>query len=185
MAQLASALDYYLCCCCYLPCTSLLFACQPWISFSELVTSSLFPSTRTAASKMTTATTDDNSKQFDLDRWQRGGMTSFDQTCFAEYWSQLNSDKILRGKVDPYSFDHLMALGKYLIAHTREVTPCGARTARDIGTGATWYSSIGSVGRDDWKILPYGTRKRISKPFSSRLAFPRVMAFRKILGGDT
>lgn len=67
---------------------------------------------------MTTATTDDNSKQFDLDRWQRGGMTSFDQTCFAEYWSQLNSDKILRGKVDPYSFDHRMALGKYLIAHT-------------------------------------------------------------------
>ena len=26
---------------------------------------------------------------FDFDRWQAGGITSFSQTCFSEYWSTL------------------------------------------------------------------------------------------------
>lgn len=68
-------------------------------------------STATSASSTDTAA-------FDLDQWQRGGLKSFAQTCFADYWSDLKPDKIISSKVDPYSFAHRVALGKYLIEHT-------------------------------------------------------------------
>ena len=62
---------------------------------------------------------------FDLDQWQAGGITSFSQTCFAEYWSTLPSiitsddtEGISDNLADPYDFSHRMALGKYLIEHT-------------------------------------------------------------------
>jgi hypothetical protein len=69
---------------------------------------------------------------FDLDRWQQGGLTSFSQTCFAEYWYKMNRERIIpidfgtnySGQkkeiltVDPFSFHHRMALGKFLIEHT-------------------------------------------------------------------
>jgi len=58
--------------------------------------------------------------EFDLDQWQLGGLTSFSQTCFAKYWSKLpdpTSDDLV-SSIDPYSFTHRMALGKYLIEHT-------------------------------------------------------------------
>lgn len=68
-------------------------------------------------------------QKFDLDRWQAGGITSFSQTCFAEYWDDLpsivsdvesdNEDDIIAAVVvDPYKFRHRMALEKYLIEHT-------------------------------------------------------------------
>lgn len=73
-----------------------------------------------------------------MDRWQAGGMTSFSQTCFSEYWSSLPklapdddddakpnetradhaSNKTSTTKivvVDPWDFGHRMALGKRLI----------------------------------------------------------------------
>ena len=67
---------------------------------------------------MTTTTTDNGNRSFDIDRWQRGGMTSFAETCFAEYWDSINPDKIMRQAVDPFSFEHRMALGQYLIENT-------------------------------------------------------------------
>jgi hypothetical protein len=65
-----------------------------------------------------TSNTTDNSHKFDLDTWQNGPMTSFEQTCFAEYWDKL--PKVVQDKmtVDPYNFYHRMALGKYLIENT-------------------------------------------------------------------
>ncbi|KAG7338654.1 hypothetical protein IV203_020724 [Nitzschia inconspicua] len=62
---------------------------------------------------------------FDLDRWQQGGLSSFSETCFSEYWNQLAPDSIIPSvsqeqshHVNPYSFAHRMTLGKYLIEQT-------------------------------------------------------------------
>ena len=69
--------------------------------------------------------------KFDLDRWQAGKITSFSQTCFAEYWDDLpsivvavdvpqaNNTKLEenRAVVDPYDFFHRMALEKFMIKH--------------------------------------------------------------------
>mmetsp|Transcript_30704 Transcript_30704/g.65864 ORF Transcript_30704/g.65864 Transcript_30704/m.65864 type:complete len:403 (+) Transcript_30704:308-1516(+) len=71
----------------------------------------------------------ENDHNFDLGQWQAGGTTSFSQTCFAEYWSNLPSivpdsaDENKHSKdavqlVDPYDFRHRAALAKYLIEHT-------------------------------------------------------------------
>jgi len=69
---------------------------------------------------------------FNLDQWQAGGITSFSQTCFAEYWHDLPSivsdtersdnkdDDIASAAIvmDPYNFRHRMAMEKCLIEHT-------------------------------------------------------------------
>jgi len=65
-------------------------------------------------------------ENFDLGRWQAGGINSFSKTCFAEYWDDLpsvvsdadndNEEAVL--VVNPYDFRHRMALQKYLIEHT-------------------------------------------------------------------
>ena len=80
------------------------------------------------------SSTSDDDKKFDMKSWQDGGLTSFSQTCFAEYWETLpsnliavdsdanpdgegtNNDMVI--EVDPYNFKHRMALGKYIIEHT-------------------------------------------------------------------
>lgn len=65
--------------------------------------------------------------KFNYDLWQAGGITSFSQTCFAEYWHDLpsivsNADSSNNNEknvvVNPYDFRHRMALNKYLIEHT-------------------------------------------------------------------
>ena len=56
-------------------------------------------------------------KTFDLDQWQAGKISSFSQTCFAEYWDDLLSIQDF-GAVDPYNFFHRMALNKALIQET-------------------------------------------------------------------
>jgi LPXTG-motif cell wall-anchored protein len=70
----------------------------------------------TTPTTATTATT--AAACFDLDRWQRGGMTAFEQTCFHEYWDDLPPLVDKKMDVDPHDFLHRMALGKYLIEHT-------------------------------------------------------------------
>lgn len=53
----------------------------------------------------------------DLRAWQDGGITSFEQTCFVDYW---NDESIVPSissttTIDPYNFGHRMAMGKHLI----------------------------------------------------------------------
>ena len=72
-------------------------------------------------------------EKFDVGKWQAGGITSFSQTCFAEYWQDLppivsdadadadnEDDNSIAAVivVDPYNFRHRMAMEKYLIEHT-------------------------------------------------------------------
>lgn len=58
-----------------------------------------------------------SSSTFDLQSWQAGHrLVSFSQTCFAEYWDIL--PELDDTKIDPYNFEHRMALGKRLIAAT-------------------------------------------------------------------
>ncbi len=54
---------------------------------------------------------------FDLDLWQAGPITSFSQTCFAEYWDVLPSIQE-DDRVDPWDFLQRMALQKSLIQDT-------------------------------------------------------------------
>lgn len=79
---------------------------------------------------------------FDMARWQAGGLSKFSQTCFAEYWDTLTVPKT----VDPFNFSHRMALGKYLIDHT------------DDGVDSVYGSSLkekhwfwGYVAQLDWQ----------------------------------
>jgi hypothetical protein len=72
---------------------------------------------------VTVTVIDSSESNFDLDRWQAGGdgiITSFSQTCFNEYWSTLPSIIISSNNnvVNPYSFSHRMAIGKYLTENT-------------------------------------------------------------------
>jgi hypothetical protein len=55
---------------------------------------------------------------FELDRWQKGGIRSFEETCFSEYWDDVPLLVEQNAAVDPFNFLHRMALGKYLIEHT-------------------------------------------------------------------
>lgn len=55
--------------------------------------------------------------EFDLKNWQEGGISSFSQTCFAEYWDSL-PDIHENSHVDPYSFRGRMTLGKCIIEKT-------------------------------------------------------------------
>jgi Leg1 len=91
-------------------------------------------------------------KTFDLDQWQKGGLTSFQQTSFAEYWSNLNPESIIplddqqtktSSPVDPYSFSHRMALGKYLIEHSGGEEIWGTDFTRH------WY--WGYLAQLDWQ----------------------------------
>ncbi|KAG7371866.1 hypothetical protein IV203_018008 [Nitzschia inconspicua] len=82
-----------------------------------------FATTTDKEDKSTTVTATTTS--FDLDRWQQGGLSSFAETCFSEYWNQLAPDSIIPSvsqeqshHVNPYSFAHRMTLGKYLIEQT-------------------------------------------------------------------
>jgi hypothetical protein len=68
--------------------------------------------------------------KFDLATWQKGGLTSFSQTCFAEYWDDLPRIVEERKTVDPYNFRHRMALGKYLLEHTGDETVWGKSNFR-------------------------------------------------------
>lgn len=59
-------------------------------------------------------------KKFDNRKWQDGGLTSFSETCFAEYWDQLPILSELT-EVDPYNFLHRMAMGKLFIENSGSV----------------------------------------------------------------
>lgn len=52
-------------------------------------------------------------------------MSSFDQTCFSEYWSDLPNVVEKGMTVDPYNFRHRMALGKYLLENTGDESVWG------------------------------------------------------------
>jgi len=102
------------------------------------------------------SSTSDDDKKFDMKSWQDGGLTSFSQTCFAEYWETLPSNLILVDsdanpngegtnndlaiEVDPYNFKHRMALGKYIIEHT------GGGGARGTASGISGSTSTTSSG---------------------------------------
>ncbi|CAJ1941147.1 unnamed protein product [Cylindrotheca closterium] len=63
------------------------------------------------------------SKKFELKAWQEGGISSFDQTCYADYWDDetiVPSIPISSSgdTMDPFDFGHRMALGKCLIRNT-------------------------------------------------------------------
>jgi hypothetical protein len=69
---------------------------------------------------------------FEMDQWQAGGMNSFSQTCFSEYWSALPD--LIDGNayeakktiiVDPWDFNHRMSLVKYCIEHMGDETVWG------------------------------------------------------------
>ena len=94
--------------------------------------------------------------------WQDGGLTSFSQTCFAEYWETLpsnliavdsdanpdgegtNNDMVI--EVDPYNFKHRMALGKYIIEHTGGGDARGTATSGIAGSTSTPSSGIWGKG---------------------------------------
>lgn len=103
------------------------------------------------------SSTSDDDKKFDMKGWQDGGLTSFSQTCFADYWETLPSNLILVDsdatangegtnndllivEVDPHNFKHRMALGKYIIEHT------GGGVARGTASGIAGSTSTTSSG---------------------------------------
>ena len=84
-----------------------------------------------------------SNSNFDLDNWQKGGLTSFSQTCFAEYWDDLPSIVEKRETVDPYDFRHRMALGKYILENSGDETVWGKSNFRH------WY--WGYLAQLDWQ----------------------------------
>jgi hypothetical protein len=108
------------------------------------------------------SSTSDDDKKFDMKSWQDGGLTSFSQTCFAEYWETLpsnliavdsdanpdgegtNNDMVI--EVDPYNFKHRMALGKYIIEHTGGGDARGTATSGIAGSTSTPSSGIWGKG---------------------------------------
>jgi hypothetical protein len=60
--------------------------------------------------------------EFDLRKWQDGGLTSFAETCFAEYWNELTpileDDTV---ELDPYNFLHRMVMGKLVIENSSAI----------------------------------------------------------------
>jgi hypothetical protein len=96
-------------------------------------------------------------KKDDIGRWQDGGLTSFSETCFAEYWNELPQNLVLENEaqgdaeanngvangVDPYNFKHRMALGKFLIENT------GGASMWGDGFGMHWY--WGYLAQLDWQ----------------------------------
>lgn len=90
---------------------------------------------------------------FRLDRWQRGGITSFEETCFSEYWGDLPPLVGRDVSVDPYDFLHRMALGRYLIEHTGGEEVWGAQCRKH------WFWAY--LAQMDWqwrsgRFLPAG-----------------------------
>jgi hypothetical protein len=81
--------------------------------------------------------------KFDLAKWQKGGLTSFSETCFAEYWDDLPPIVEKRETVDPYDFRHRMALGKYILEHSGDETVWGKSNFRH------WY--WGYLAQLDWQ----------------------------------
>jgi hypothetical protein len=88
-------------------------------------TDDLFVVEKPATSSQQQDTMSSSTSNFDLDSWQRGGISSFDQTCYAEYWSNLPNVVEKGMTVDPYNFRHRMALGKYLLENTGDESVWG------------------------------------------------------------
>lgn len=122
---------------------------------------------------MATTSMSTTGRKVDIRRWQDGGLTSFSETCFAEYWTELplppnlvldyeGDDSLGTGttsasvanKVNPYNFKHRMALGKFLIENTGCVSVWGD------GFGMHWY--WGYLAQLDWQWRS----GRLSDPFS-------------------
>ena len=64
-----------------------------------------------------------SSVPFDPSQWRKGGISTFEQTCFAQYWNDLPNVIANDGEsslivVDPFDFRHRMTLGKYIIENT-------------------------------------------------------------------
>ena len=91
---------------------------------------------------------------FDLDRWQAGGLSSFSESCFADYWDDLpdlstttSANTKTKPKIpiiiDPYNVLHRMALGKYIIEHTGGESAWGPACRRH------WF--WGYLAQLDWQ----------------------------------
>ena len=111
----------------------------------------------------------DVAEKFDLSKWQAGGITSFSQTCFAEYWDDLppivsnadaetsdnEDDDIIAASVasmnitivDPYNFRHRMAMEKYLIEHTGGESTWGSMSDVQCSRHPRW----GYAAQLDWQ----------------------------------
>mmetsp|Transcript_25489 Transcript_25489/g.33804 ORF Transcript_25489/g.33804 Transcript_25489/m.33804 type:complete len:367 (-) Transcript_25489:99-1199(-) len=60
--------------------------------------------------------------KFNNSKWQNGGLTSFSETCFAEYWDDLptltkKESATTTVIIDPYNFLHRMAISKLVMEH--------------------------------------------------------------------
>ncbi len=110
------------------------------------------PSGTLRTSKMTSLSQNSvnaEAKTFDLDQWQAGNISSFTQTCFAEYWHDLPSIQDI-GAVDPYDFFHRMALNKALIQDTGGETIWGSNKHGVIS--CSQHPIWGYAAQGDWQF---------------------------------